>query len=75
MKERRRKYRRLEGDEVVESKWFTISAKGFRLIIILALIVGFFTVMIFNVGYDSKQGWYWKPNTLELKLKKEGVVK
>lgn len=66
-----KKKMQLEGSEVVETKWFTINRTGLCLILVLAIIVGVFTVLIFNVGYDGKN-WYWKPNNLEVKLKKEG---
>lgn len=60
-----------DGEEVLKTKWFTLYRKGIMLLIVLAVIIGIFTVLIFNVGFDQKTGWYWKPNSLEVKFKKE----
>lgn len=60
-----------DGEEILRTKWFTLYRKGIVLLLALAVIVGLFTVLIFNVGYEPGKGWYWKPNNLEVKLKKE----
>ena len=38
--------------------------------LVFATIVGLFTILIFNVGYDTKSGCYYKPNNLEVRIKK-----
>lgn len=62
--------RRDDEDQVIKTKWFSLTYRGFLLMLVLALIVGVFTMFIFNVGYDSKSGCYYKPNNLEIKIKK-----
>jgi len=41
---------------------------------ILAAIIGLFTILIFNIGYDAKSGCYYKPNNLEVHIKKNKGV-
>jgi len=65
-----RQRRRDDEDQAIKTKWFSLTYKGLLLMIILALIIGLFTILVFNVGYDAKSGCYYKPNTLELKIKK-----
>lgn len=65
-----RQRRRDDEDQAVKTKWFSLTYKGLLLMLVLALIVGLFTILIFNVGYDAKSGCYYKPNNLELKIKK-----
>lgn len=38
--------------------------------LVFAAIVGLFTILIFNIGYDTKSGCYYKPNNLEVHIKK-----
>ena len=60
-----------DDEEVVKTKWFSLRLKGLICVMIIIIIIGVFSVLIFNVGYDPKAGgWYWKPNTLEVNIKK-----
>jgi len=64
-----RQRRRDDEDQAVKTKWFSLTYKGLLLMLVLAAIVGLFTMLIFNVGYDTKSGCYYKPNNLEVHIK------
>ena len=66
---KRRKQQPGEPD-VIKSRWVSVSYKGILCLVLLVAIIGIFTILIFNVGYDSKSGWYWKPNNIEVHIKK-----
>jgi len=65
-----RQRRRDDEDQAVKTKWFSLTYKGLLLMLALAAIVGLFTILIFNVGYDTESGCYYKPNNLEVHIKK-----
>ncbi len=65
-----RQRRRDDEDQTVKTKWFSLTYKGLLLMLVFATIVGLFTILIFNVGYDTKSGCYYKPNNLEVHIKK-----
>lgn len=65
-----RQRRRDDEDQAVKTKWFSLTYKGLLLTLVFATIVGLFTILIFNVGYDTKSGCYYKPNNLEVRVKK-----
>jgi len=65
-----RQRRRDDEDQAVKTKWFSLTYKGLLLMLVFAAIVGLFTILIFNVGYDTKSGCYYKPNNLEVRIKK-----
>ena len=65
-----RQRRRDNEDQAVKTKWFSLTYGGLLLMLVFATIVGLFTILIFNVGYDTKTGCYYKPNNLEVNIKK-----
>lgn len=65
-----RQRRRDDEAQAVKTKWFSLTYKGLLLMLVFATIVGLFTILIFNVGYDTKSGCYYKPNNLEVHIKK-----
>lgn len=67
---KRRKQQQPGEPEAIKTKWLSLSYRGFLCLLLLAAIIGIFTILIFNVGYDKKSGWYWKPNNLEVHIKK-----
>lgn len=57
--------------DAIKTKWFSLSFRGIICLLILVCIIGIFSVLIFNIGYNQKTGWYWKPNNLEVHIKKQ----
>ncbi len=57
--------------DVIKTKWMSFSYRGILCMMILAAIIGLFTILIFNIGYDAKSGCYYKPNNLEVHIKKK----
>lgn len=60
--------------DVIKSRWVSVSYKGTLCLALIVAIIGIFTILIFNVGYDKKSGWYWKPNNIEVHIKKNKGV-
>lgn len=65
-----RQRRRDDENQAIKTKWFSLTYKGLLLMLVFAVIVGLFTILIFNIGYDTKSGCYYKPNNLEVHIKK-----
>ena len=62
-----------EEGNAIKTKWFSVSPRGMIYFMGIIALIGVIMVLVFNVGFDHRQGCYWKPNDLDvdIKLKKE----
>jgi len=56
--------------DVIKSRWVSVSYKGTLCLALIVAIIGIFTIPSILFGYDKKSGWYWKPNNIEVHIKK-----
>ena len=67
---RRKGARREADEEVIKSKWVSLSWKGVLGFISILILVGLFAIVILCVGYDRKHGGcYFKPLDLNIDIK------